>query len=154
MIFVFFRGRLIPSAVFLMLCISCSILTGSIKTARESENNVEAMLKANGIYINSISVKKSFDSEAVRENAQYAFEILIGMRGAEKGEYKTDAVLKEESILRGFEQLNTVSLELIIRDHENMPLKMILVSEDTENTLSSYRYLYKILKKGIKETGL
>jgi len=149
---VFERGKFIPSAAVLMLCFSCSILTGSIKTSRESEDNTEALLKEKGIYLNSVIVDKRFGSDAVRENAQYALELLINNINIEG--YKTDVVLKEESFLKGFEQLNTVSLELRVQSENDNPLISVLISEETENTLSSYRYLYRILEKGIRKAGL
>ena len=145
------------AAVFFTAAVSaCSLLQGSIKTSRESDNNTKKLIKENGIYINSITVHKSFDSDTVKKNASYAFDILIDPSFHETGKkgFSADAVLKEESFVKGFKQLNTVSLEFVIKDRSSRPVKFILISEETENTLSSYRYLFEILEKGIKETGL
>jgi hypothetical protein len=146
---------IIEIIAILVLSTSCSLLSGGIRTSRESDENIKKQIQEKGIYIYSITVNKSFDSETVKKNAAYIFDILItaSSETSKKG-FKTDAVLKEESFVKGFQQLNTVTLELIVMDKNKNAVKFVLISEESENTLSSYKYLYKILEKGIKETGL
>ncbi len=134
---------------------SCAFLSGNIKQSTESQKDFEAIIKTEGFYVRDVIIKKSFDSDIVKENAEYALSILVPERETSSDKKMgADIVLKEESFIKGFEQLNTVSLELIVRDVNENTVKRILVSEETENTLSSYRYLYKILEKGIREAGL
>ena len=130
-------------------------MSGSIRKSTESQKDFKERIRTEGLHINSIVVKKGFDSAAVKENAEYALSILVPENTTDPSDkMQADVVLKEESFIKGFKQINTVSLELIIRDRNENILKMILISEETENTLSSYKYLYKILEKGIRETGL
>ena len=150
-----FNSNYFISAVFLFGFISCSFFSESIKTSCESGENVKNLIRDRGLLINSVIVNKSFDSETVRENALYVFYILLGPPPqVEEGGLKADAVLKEESFMKGFDQLNTVSLEITVRNTTGEILKKVLITEDSENTLSSYKYLYKTIEKGIKETGL
>ncbi len=140
------------TAVISVFLSSCAFLSGMIKTSYERDENADTLIKENGLYINSVTVNKSFDSETVKENASYAFNIIPGVKPS--GGLETDAVFKEESFVKGFDQLNTVSLELTVKDHNGSIIKTVLITEESENTLSSYKYLYRIIEKGIKEAGL
>ena len=143
------------SGVLIFFILSCTFFSGGIKTSYNRNANAGKLIQENGLYINSITVIKSFDSDAVRKNALYAFNVMLGPQTGrfEKG-LKTDAVFKEESFVKGFNQLNTVTLELTVKDKNNSIIKIVLITEDSENTLSSYKYLYQIIEKGIKETGI
>jgi len=148
-------NRIITAVLLLLLVLSCSFFSGSVKESTEPGKDIEDRIKTEGFIVKSVTIKKSFDSEIVRENAQYALSILVPERETPAGSsLQAEVVLKEESFIKGFKQLNSVSLELIIRETDESIVRMVLVSEETENTLSSYRYLYKILEKGIREIGM
>ncbi len=144
--------RYLLSAFLCVFTAGCVFLSGPIKTSYERDEGTEKLIQEKGLSIENITVKKSFDSEAVKENAFYAFNVLLGPYTG-KG-LKTDVVLKEDSFIKGFDQLNTVSLEIKVKDRNNRIFKIVLITEESENTLSSYSYLYRIIEKGIKETGL
>ena len=141
-------------AILLLSVMSCSLLSGSITTSYNKGDDTEKLIRERGLYINSIIVSKNYDSETVRENAFSAFTVLLGPQvSGDESRLGTEAVFKEESFIKGFNQLNTVSLELTVKNKNGEIIKKVLIAEDSENTLSSYRFLYKIIQKGIKETG-
>ena len=147
--------RYLFAAVLYFITTSCLYLSGSIITSNDRDGKAVKLIKEKGLDIESIIVNKSFDSETVKGNADYAFNIILGSGRANANQaLKTFAVFKEESFVKGFDQLNTISLEITVKDENDSILKTVLISEESENTLSSYKYLFKIIKKGIKETGL
>ncbi|MDX9801334.1 MAG: hypothetical protein RBT69_08370, partial [Spirochaetia bacterium] len=124
--------------------------------------HLEKIIRRNGLRIDNITVKKIIGSESVKNNCEYILQFLLAEKkgknsaaGADSEKFPADVVLKEELFLKGFDSLNTVTLEIVIYSKERKkPLKAVFITEESLNTVSSNLYLYKILKKGIRETGL
>lgn len=148
-------NRIFTVILLPLLLISCSFFSGSVKESSDTGRDIEARIKSDGFTVKNVVIKKGFDSDIVRENAEYALSILVPEKKLQSGSRLNGFfVLKEESFIKGFRQLNSVSLEIVIRESDENIVRTVLVSEETENTLSSYRYLYRILEKGVKESGL
>ena len=148
-----YRQFFLSSLLFVFI-MSCTLFSGSIETSSSINDNAEKLIQEKGLCINSITVNKSFDSTYVRANAMFAFDVLLGLQtGRPENGLKTDAVFKEESFVKGFDQRNSVSLELTVKDIKGCIIKIVLITEESENTLSSYKYLYGIIEKGIREAG-
>ncbi len=121
----------------------------------------EAVMRKSGIRVENITVRKVIGSESVKNNCEYILEFLLAEKninaqaGIKEERYPADVVLKEDSFLKGFDALNTVTLEIVIYTKERKRvLKAVFVTEESANTISSNLYLYRILKKGIRQTGL
>jgi hypothetical protein len=117
------------------------------------------------IIIDAITIKKDIDSDVIRENAAYILELLkekydchkkstINMAGNLSQTLHTIVSVKENSYMKGYESFNTVTIEMICfkgEDHTGEPVIIALFSEDTKETISSYRYLYSILERIFKK---
>ncbi|MBA7658733.1 hypothetical protein ES703_66692 [subsurface metagenome] len=107
------------------------------------------------IVLKDIDVQKDLDSATIRGNAEEIFTLLIKKYNQKKGASATEAytsvVLKETSYISDYENLNTVALEIkIFGENDNDPVRILLFSEETKNTLSSYRYLYSIVERSFR----
>jgi hypothetical protein len=122
--------------------------------------------KHSHIIIDAIIIKKDIDSEIIRENAAYILGLLkekydhskktgMDMSGNQLHSLHLVVSVKESSYMKGYETLNTVTIEMSCfydgnhydGNHDDEPVIVALFSEDTEETTSSYRYLYRILDR-------
>ena len=166
-------GRKVKNLMFILIITiagiisSCALFKHAIEesvifTGKDGTNSSEeAVMRKSGIKVENITVKKVIGSESVKNSCEYILEFLLAEKSinaqAETREerYPADVVLKEDSFLKGFDALNTVTLEIVIYTKErNSVLKAVFVTEESVNTISSDLYLYRILKKGIRQTGL
>ncbi|MCP5514586.1 MAG: hypothetical protein H7A26_03860 [Spirochaetales bacterium] len=166
-------GRKVKTFIFILvitsggIIASCAVFNHAVEESVlfPSENGTDSsgedfMIKS-GIRVENIEVKKAIGSESVKSSCEYILEFLLAGKnsnardGIKEERYPADVVLREDSFLKGFDALNTVTLEITIYTKErNRVLKEVFITEESVNTISSNLYLYRILKKGIRKTGL
>ncbi len=100
------------------------------------------------------TVKMGAESERIRENAAYILMLILERKRSEEknpsGELRVKVRLKEDSFVRDFRTLNTVSAEISLFEGDSPnPVALFVESEDTEETLSSYAYLHSLLEKTV-----
>jgi len=133
---------------------SCALFGG--RTARDAyvaETRRDDLSRA-PLVLAETTVKMGAESERVRENAVYILTLLFERRRSEEknpsGELRVKVRLKEDSFVRDFRNLNTVSAEISLFDGDSpKPVALVVESADTEETLSSYAFLHSLLEKTV-----
>ena len=97
-----------------------------------------------------VSVIEAGEEERVADNTSRILDFLIKKHARNTSTPSSilylSACLEEEAILRDYETLNSISVELRLCTEEGgEPETIALYSEETKNTLSSYRYLFRIV---------
>jgi len=116
-------------------------------------------LRLGVLAVESIAVDKELDAEAVRANAEAIVKLLLARyspeaqadSAGEEARYAARMTIKERSFQKEYENFNSVTLEVEVRkEGYGEPSFIYAASEDTKNTVSSYRYLFRILRRAFQ----
>lgn len=115
----------------------------------------EREIKGCNIELQKLTVQKDLDREIVEENSRYILDLLSAkyredlLPGA--ATLIAEVMIKEASFMKGYETLNTVTLEINLKEEQDKkPVFIYLLSDETQNSISSYKYLYEILERSFK----
>ena len=104
------------------------------------------------VVLDSLTVRKGFDSMGLEENAAYIMELLLGRRNQDLATAGDTLLLrtliKEEAFSREYRDLNTVTVELSLFDPPKpAAVALALYSETTKETIESYAYLHSVIQR-------
>jgi hypothetical protein len=141
----------IITVFFLSLC-SCLVFQSSRAQDLYIENGYAKRIRSEELVLDSLAVRKGFDSQALEENAAYILQLLL-VRWNQGSVSDGDplllrALVKEEAFSREFRDLNTVTVELSIFDPpKTEAVALALYTENTKNTIDSYKYLHSVIRR-------
>jgi hypothetical protein len=94
-----------------------------------------------------VEVEVAGRAETTEHNARYIYGLLLAnlSEGRDGTAYKIRVAIREQSFVKGFESRNTVSIETRIHDEMGREIGLGLYSEETEDTIASYSYLYDVI---------
>lgn len=136
---------------FLSLCSCLVIQPRRAQDLYIESDYTERILRAE-LVLDSLTVRKGFDSRALEENAAYIVELLLMRRNQDSAAAGNTlllrALIKEEAFSREFRDLNTVTIELSIFDPPKTgAVALALYSENTKDTIESYAYLHSVIRR-------
>ena len=136
---------------FLSLC-SCLVIQPRRAQDLYIESGYPERIRRAELVLDSLTVRKGFDSRALEENAAYIVELLLMRRNqnsaAAGNTLLLRALIKEQAFSREFRDLNTVSIELSIFDPPKTgAVALALYSENTKDTIESYAYLHSVIRR-------
>ncbi|MFQ3620781.1 MAG: hypothetical protein SNJ78_07535 [Spirochaetales bacterium] len=144
--------------ILLLLCtLSSSITCTSFKgtTVQDTYLNPEytGRVPKLPISIGEVQVSKALDAPKVREDSVFILSLFMQKRSKSLGTQDQgqepltlEVKLKEESLLKDFQRWNTITAELTLKKGQTLVLTS-LIAEETKATLSSYPYLYNLLRQ-------
>ncbi len=142
--------------VLTILLSSCILFKSSrVEDVFYNKSYSNGILNSN-IIIQNLTVQKDLDHGTVKANAQY----ILGLLSAKYNEDLTQKastlfahiIIKEAPFIKNYETLNSVALEIkLTEDQDKKPVFIYLLSDETKNTISSYKYLYEILERPFKQ---
>lgn len=139
----------------------CSLLPPPRVRAVFLRPDSEETLADRPLVVETLSVEAGVATPQVRENALYVYGLLLGRINADRAPEASSGPLRvvvsvhESPFVFGFETRNAVSVETRIFDGPPeagaQPVVIALYSEETESTITSYRYLYDVLERSLSE---
>jgi hypothetical protein len=139
------------AALFWLLC-SCMVFQSRRAQDLYIETGYTERIQRAELVLDTLTVRKGFDSQALEENAAYIVQLLLVRRNQDAADTGNALLLrtliKEEAFSRELRDLNTVTVELSVFD----PLKpqavaLALYSENTKDTIDSYAYLHSVIRR-------
>ena len=136
---------------FLSLC-SCLVIQPRRAQDLYIESDYTERILRVELVLDSLTVRKGFDSRALEENAAYIVELLLMRRNQDSAAAGNTlllrALIKEEAFSREFRDLNTVTIELSIFDPPKTgAVALAIYSENTKDTIESYAYLHSVIRR-------
>jgi hypothetical protein len=106
------------------------------------------------LLLDTLTVKKGFDSRALEANATYIFHLMLEQRNQalpHPGKsLSLHAFIKEEEFSRDFQIRQAVTVELSIFDPpEKNAVALVLYSENTKETIASYTYMHSVIRRAL-----
>jgi hypothetical protein len=141
---------------FIVICVwfLCSCLAVQPRRAQELyiESDYAQRIETAELVLDSLTVRKGFDSRILEENAAYIVELLLVRRNQDSATAGNPLLLrtliKEEAFSREFRDLNTVTIELSLFDPPKTgAVALALYSETTKDTIESYAYLHSVIRR-------
>ncbi len=139
----------------------CTLLPPPRAREVHIQPGAEEALSTASVELRELSVEAGVATPRVRGNAAYIYALLIGRLNVDRVATTTTAPLRllvsvsEAPFVSGFETKNTVSVETRVfagpPEANPRPMAIALYSEETESTITSYRYLYDIVEKSLSE---
>ena len=150
--------NILSASFMLFLCfitLSCALLVRSRVEDIYFREGAPSKGSHFTIILKEIVIQKDLDSEIVRQNAENIFNLLINKHNQKNRSSSTIlyaySTIKEDSFLRDYESLNAVTIEIrLFKQGNDEPEIIFLFSEETKNTVSSYKYLYSIIKSSFR----
>jgi len=142
------------AALFLFLC-SCLIFQPRQARDLYIESGYAERIGRAELILDSLTVQRGFDSQALEENASYILRLLLAQRNQDSGRngkaLSVRALIKEEEFSQEFHTLNTVTVELRVFDPPNTEaVALALYSENTKDTIASYAYLHSLIRRALR----
>ena len=148
------RRILCVAALFLSLC-SCLVLQTRQTRDLYIESGYAERIEKAELILESLTVQRGFDSQALEANAAYILRLMLAQRNQDS-EHSGKALLvraliKEQEFSREFHTLNTVTVELSIFDPPNTEaVALALYSENNKETIASYAYLHSLIRRALR----
>jgi hypothetical protein len=144
--------RMFTLSAAVCLIVSCSHLGMRVVKTEYIREDYRGRIGRTLFVLEKLSADKGAESDRIRTNGEHILRVLFERRReAEKnpaGTLRARVRLKEESFIRDYRTVNTVTAEITLSETgTEHPAALSLYSEDTEETLSSYAYLYGLLLK-------
>ena len=144
------RTRII-ALFFLSLC-SCLLIQPRRAQDLYIETGYAERIRTAEVVLDSLTVRKGFDSQNLEDNAIYITKLLLVRRNQDSATAGSPLLLrgsiKEEAFSREFRDLNTVTVELCIFDPPKTgAVALALYSETTKDTIESYAYLHAVIRR-------
>jgi hypothetical protein len=140
------------SAVFVLSLCSCLVFQSRQARDLYIEPGYAERIQRAELVLDSLTVQKGFDSQALEENAAYILQLMLLRRNQDASSAGNPlllrAVIKEEEFTREFRSQNTVTVELSILDPQNTKaVALALYCENTRDTIDSYAYLHSVIRR-------
>jgi hypothetical protein len=146
------------SVIAASLLTLCSCLAFQPRQAQDLyiEPGYAETIKNAELILDSLTVRKGFDSQALEANAAYILQLMLARRNQDSADPGSTlflrALIKEEEFSREFHTLNTVTVELSIFDPpESNAVALALYSENTKDTIESYAYLHSVIRRAFRQ---
>lgn len=148
------RRIIIIAAAFLSLC-SCLVLQPRQARDLFIESGYAETVENAELVLDSLTVQRGFDSQAIEANAAYILQLMLVQRNQDLVDpgntLSMRALIKEEEFSREFQTLNTVTVELSIFDPpKTRAVVLALYSENTRDTIQSYAYLHSLIRRAFR----
>jgi hypothetical protein len=139
-------------AVFFLSICSCLVFQSRRAQDLYIESGYAERIQRAELVLDSLAVRKGFDSQALEENAAYILQLLLAGRNQDSATagqtLLLHALIKEEEFSRELRDLNTVTVELSIFDPpKTRAVVLALYSENTKDTIDSYAYLHSVIRR-------
>jgi hypothetical protein len=113
------------------------------------------LIKHAELVLDSIAVRKGFDSQHLEADAEYIIRLLLARNSQELRQpgklLKLRALIKEKEFSRNFQNRNTVTVELsVLEPISSEPVAIVLFSENTKETIESYAYLHSLINRALR----
>lgn len=141
---------------FLLSLGSCVLLEQAKVEDAYSDDLFRENFKSAQLIVENLTVHKEFDGEPVAENAQNIVRLLAAkhqkVTDPGSSRYRANIVIKEAGFVKDYQPCNSVTLEILVKaDGSEEPSFVYLLSDETQNTISSYKYLYRILLRAFNK---
>ncbi|MBW8002834.1 MAG: hypothetical protein FVQ80_12570 [Planctomycetes bacterium] len=149
------KTKIISTLSILLIFTSCLFMPSKKVSDIFIKAGYEEKIKNAFLVLDKIIILKDFKEDEVRKNAEYIFQLITSKHNQQISNptHRLYAVItiKEDSFIKEFVSLNTVSIEtqLVDKDTDEIILQMVL-SEESPNTITSYSYLYEIMETSLK----
>lgn len=145
----------IIAAAFLSIC-SCLVLQPRRARDLFIESGYTETVENAELVLDSLTVQRGFDSQAIEANAAYILQLMLVQRNQDLADpgniLSMRALIKEEEFSREFQTLNTVTVELSIFDPpKSRAVVLALYSENTMDTIQSYAYLHSLIRRAFRQ---
>lgn len=139
-------------AVFVLSLCSCLFLPSRSARDLYIESGYTERVHSAELVLDSLTVRKGFESRILEENAAYIVQLLLVRRNQDSATSgKTlllRALIKEQAYSREFRDLNTVTVELSLFDPpKTEAVALALYSETTKDTIDSYAYMHSVIRR-------
>jgi hypothetical protein len=146
--------RVLPLFLAPVLLGSCLVLgTGRVRDLYVSPG-YQPHLRAAPCSLEAVTVDTALDAHRLEQNAAYILRLILARRSSQAAEgtkpLSVRVLIKEEQYLRAYRTLNSVAVELRFFAPESAePVALLLYSENTEDSIRSYAYLYSLLSRAV-----
>ncbi len=139
--------------------VGCSMLPGPRATHFHVEPGWEKRLEDAVVVLGNVTVQANVNEDDVRDHAEYVYSLLLGEINAPRRTNRPAAntrhltlnvFIRQSTFVSGFETTNAVCVESRIRDDEAL-VAFGLYSEETLETVASYRYLHDLIEVSLGE---
>lgn len=147
--------RMLTLSGAVCLILSCSHFGGrTVKTAYIRDDYRETIRRTLFV-LEDIIADTGPGSDRVRANGEHILRVLFERRREETkdptGVLYARVRLKEESFIREYRTVNTVTAEIALYEKGSEdPAALSLYSEDGDETLSSYAHLHDLLRRAFR----
>ncbi len=160
------QNKLFITFILIIIFSSCTF-----SKSRRAENIYFNQLDESSYYnieLIDIHIYKTLGMEKLEENARYIINLLLNQykqeqniqvsKDSENGDnynltnLYAEFIIKEESFIKDFETINTSTLEIRLYKEEDLsgePEIISLLTVDTKETITSYKFLYTLVERSL-----